>query len=550
MRALVLVPLFLAAQQQPPGVASVEGRVLNQITGEGVRKAIVTLESGEGRSMQRWSFITTPDGTFRAEGLPAGRYRIRSERTGFVARFLREPFSVTPGGTSHAPEIRMMPHAVITGRITDEDGDPVQGASIQASRYQYSAGRRMLMPVSSAGTNDLGEFRMHGLSPGRYIVSATRMGFGGRGSGPGPGPGGPPWMMARSTEQLHYATVYHPGTVDPVAASMVDIAAGQEFRGMDLRMFKVPVVTVRGVVAGTEAAPGEGARRGGGPGAVVYYYPRSDARYLPGERRPAQVDPRTGKFELLGVRPGSYTLIAQQHLGRNTRVGVSLLDVGHSDIGEVKISVTDRPNVKGTVAIEGGQTTADLKTVLLQLFPSIGFDSGQTAHPEDSGSFEFEATPVPHRVGVLQVPAGFHLKSIEWAGQEAPGGVIDLTHGGGSELRIKLAPGVGSISGVVRNDKGDPVPSVKVTIAPESKYAAWFEMYKEAFAGPDGVFQFDNLRPGSYRVYAWESIENGAHQDAEFLKAFETQSSPVSVELGATATVHPKPIRVGGNSVL
>ena len=70
-------------------------------------------------------------------------------------------------------ELKLTPQSVIAGHVFDEDGDPLQSVNVEVWRYTYPRGRRQLTQVQNGTTNDLGEFRIANLRPGRYYVSAT-----------------------------------------------------------------------------------------------------------------------------------------------------------------------------------------------------------------------------------------------------------------------------------------------------------------------------------------------------------------------------------------
>src|SRR6185503_1926865 len=75
-----------------------------------------------------------------------------------------------------AIQLKLTPQGVIIGRVYDQDGDPVENAQVQVMRYTYPRGGRQLSTVGTGSTNDLGEYRVAGLAPGRYYVSATGRG--------------------------------------------------------------------------------------------------------------------------------------------------------------------------------------------------------------------------------------------------------------------------------------------------------------------------------------------------------------------------------------
>ena len=211
MRALLLaVVLCLPAYPQPrtrtaaPPVAEVpavrpeerctiEGSVQNALTGEPLRKANLTLRLAEGRpgGGTGMSYTTSTDaaGRFTIANIEPGKYRLSAERTGFVDQ---QYGAKTPsqGGAIITLDksqklrdaaIRMTPHGVVAGRVLDEDGDPLANTNIQVLRSAYVRGRKQLIQVENGSTNDLGEYRIYGLPPGRYVISAVNRGGGFRG---------------------------------------------------------------------------------------------------------------------------------------------------------------------------------------------------------------------------------------------------------------------------------------------------------------------------------------------------------------------------------
>ena len=168
-------------------------------TGEPLRKVSLTLRPN-GRGGGNYSTTSATDGSFRFPSVDQGNYALIGERTGYV----RETLS-TPGGQTRVLEVvsekntsgielKLTPQSVIAGHVFDEDGDPVQSVNVEVWRYTYPRGQRQLSQTQNGSTNDLGEFRISNLAPGRYYVSATARrgalqvlngGRGGRGGGRG-----------------------------------------------------------------------------------------------------------------------------------------------------------------------------------------------------------------------------------------------------------------------------------------------------------------------------------------------------------------------------
>ena len=156
-------------------------------------------------------------------------------KSGFVTMQYGQSRPFEPGRPIELAEAQVMEKAdvalprgsAVSGRILDEFGEPVADASVTAMRMQYAGGKRRLVPSGrSSTTNDLGQFRLFGLPPGEYYVSATLRTIdamvmdmlGGAGAG---GPTG-------SNSNSGYAATYYPGTPNPAEAQRIALAVGQE----------------------------------------------------------------------------------------------------------------------------------------------------------------------------------------------------------------------------------------------------------------------------------------------------------------------------------
>src|SRR5262249_55408872 len=137
------------------------------------------------------------------------------------------------------------PSGAISGHIYDRDGEPIGAAKVQALKSVYQDGRRTLQVVQSTVTNDLGEYRLFGLAPSFYFVSATPS----DGQLPIPfiitGPGSAP-----EGERLNgNLPVYFPGVTDVRTAAPIDIRAGSDRSGLDITAPPLPMHHVRGTIS-------------------------------------------------------------------------------------------------------------------------------------------------------------------------------------------------------------------------------------------------------------------------------------------------------------
>src|SRR6266545_1834143 len=168
--------------QQPQGTSAISGRVLTADTGRPVKRARLTV-SGGGRGGR--TVITDDQGRYQITELAAGNYTVTASKSGFVDAVFGQRRPLQPGtqvqladGQTVADiDLRLTRGGVITGRVADEDGEPLARALVTVQRYQYVRGERQLTPAGGDQTDDRGQYRVFGLPPGDYYVSASAAGL-------------------------------------------------------------------------------------------------------------------------------------------------------------------------------------------------------------------------------------------------------------------------------------------------------------------------------------------------------------------------------------
>src|SRR5580698_4374339 len=157
---LTAAPLLSQAPQQP---GSVSGKVVNSVTGQAVKKAVVTLRGGSGQN----SYVTGSDqsGKFQFDNVQPDKYMATAEAEGYsgTLRTGQKLIAVAAQQEVSDVEVRMGPLGAISGKVLDESGQPLEDTSVAALRYDYSGGGKSLQVLGSAQTNDRGEYRMYEL---------------------------------------------------------------------------------------------------------------------------------------------------------------------------------------------------------------------------------------------------------------------------------------------------------------------------------------------------------------------------------------------------
>ena len=181
-----LAPLAICQTTQPPPApkGTVVGTVIRAATREPLKKAWVTVHKVEGQGKSS-GVLTDGSGRFELTDIEPGRYRLSVERNGYVSQAYGRQgpeqagtiLSMGPGQTVRDIQVAMTTAGVLTGHIFDDDGEPVVNAQVSVMSFRYREGRRELIPMQGAETNDLGEFRIFGLAQGSYYVTATFRGW-------------------------------------------------------------------------------------------------------------------------------------------------------------------------------------------------------------------------------------------------------------------------------------------------------------------------------------------------------------------------------------
>jgi len=162
--------------QATAGTGSIAGKVLDS-AGNPVKRAVVGLET-ESRGARTGRAMTGDDGSYVIRELPKGKYWIVAEKAGFLRGAYRgrtaggygDPVEVGEGAAKTGIDITLAKQGVIAGRVLDDAGEPVERVMVQAIPVKRTAGGRG--PGNVATTNDLGEFRLTRVAPGRYYVSS------------------------------------------------------------------------------------------------------------------------------------------------------------------------------------------------------------------------------------------------------------------------------------------------------------------------------------------------------------------------------------------
>ncbi len=505
--------------------ATIEGRVLKAGTDEPLKKAWLTLTPVGGERRPQYT-SSDAAGRFVLKDIELGRYTLWAERNGYIRQAYgqrgMDRFGTTmalgAGQSLSDLTFRLVPAAVIAGRVTDEDGEPIAGAIVNVAQYRYREGKRDLLPASRGDrTNDLGEYRIYGLAPGQYFVSATpARGWGGSAAAFVQEAGG------KSEES--YPPVFYPGTNDATRATPVELRASEVAGAIDISLMPARAVRVRGrVFNAITSQPGRG---------VEVHVTARGSTLFGFQGRSTYVDDPQGAFEIVGVTPGSYTLEAEWSSDEKLYAVRLPLEVGTSDIDGINLVLTAGAQIFGRLRVEGDTQVA--LSNLQVFFPPSDRSSGfgfLEASVKADGSFLFPNVPDgEYRIEVLNLPEEFYLKSLRLGGESVLETGLKVSSGqAAGSLEMVISSAGGQVEGSVTKE-GQPFSGARVVLVPESSRRGQTRLFKLASTDQYGHFIVRGIAPGDYKLFAWEELEPGAYQDPEFLKRYEDLGEPVRIE--------------------
>jgi hypothetical protein len=501
----------------------IAGTVINSLTGEPVRQALVTvrpMRAFRGRERgdqyqapaQPAPALTDLAGAFQIGRLASGSYQLSAQKPGFAAdRTAARTIELGPSRDDAA--MRLTPLAVITGTVRDGEGEPVAGAAIRAYRSEIREGRRQFTQASSVNTDDIGHYRLWNLQPGEYCILAAGKGGGAQlYVGDHAPPGGPP---------EGFAPTYYPRGPDRATAARITLTPGQESQA-DVSVTMQPVVRVRGML------------RNFTPYQPVQVELFRGTQEISANR--AAVDATTGRFEVRDVVPGSYRLRATQGKGKEARLGLNPLEVGRSDIDGVVLDLTAGVVVTGTVqgGVEGPQLGRRFGNCEVELHSTDGAP-GTAAYQgtaDQDGKLAIDGVAQgSYRVQIRTF--GSYVGSAVSGNQNLlDGGVMVVTAGAPPEpLEIVLKHDGGTISGSASGvDQADPGSMLVLLVAVSGS--------REPLVLPlDGSpFRFDGLAPGDYQAYLLKDVNSVEYTNPEVVRTLSNGES-IHVANGGTANV-------------
>jgi hypothetical protein len=580
--SIALLPSLLLLAQQP--LASLEGIVIETGTSMPLPKASLELRSMD--SDRRYPIVSGDRGQFVFRGVTAGRYALIASHNGYMHTEFgqRGPngfgldIVLAAGEKRIGVRLVMTRSGAISGHAIGTSGTPVAYTQVQALRLSYPSGQRTLTLVSSTVTDDLGAYRLYGLPPGQYVISAQTnppslgiMPVLASSTPPMPGTvmfasaAGPMQYdadPANQSRRLNTSSLsYFPNVTDDRDARSIELRPGDDVAGIDVTINAVSnkPVTITGTVVGNVAANAQIsvviAQASGGIQARLAVQPGA-----------------TFNITLTSLPPGSYIAAATD------RPGPPFMSAGYVSFEiragvappNLALSLVPLPPVSGRITVEGGNGSIDITGVRLDFRrePSLSsFPTTSSVMPKSDGSFTtpglFDGDWVvqPGSAGDMPIntaAAGFrqtasyvdarrepaipavaenlrnaYVKSMRVSNAEIVNSRLRIPKQSSDPIELQVVLGLngGQISGVARNKDGESQPNVRIVLIPDQQERS--ELYRTISTDGEGRFRLDAIPPGDYRLFCWEDVQLDDWRNPAFLTPLLDRGKPVHIDEGS-----------------
>jgi hypothetical protein len=532
------------SQSAAGGSGKISGHVYRADNGQPISKAIVTLFDGAALTPNDTT-RTEADGSFSFSNVGANTYLVEATRSGYVDGYFREDgekslstrIEVAAGQIRQKIDIRLGSAGVIAGRITDSDGEPVNGLQIFAIRPSYSEGGHMTEnELGQTRSDDRGEYRLAGLKPGSYLIRA-----GGMSKQTGSISEGHGWT---------FAPAYFPGFPQAAEAQAVKVSAGVEIDGIDLQVVsanrhaykitaqipelanRMPLVSVLlGDETIIDAAP-------------FWNFKLKTVMFA--ELEPGKY---TVVFRLIEVLPTPSPASGPPSEARarfpfRIRIGSAIASIEDAD-ANVSIQLSDAGQMRGKLIMENTKNP-DFTGTEIDLEATAGLgsvleNSDSQTETKPDGTFTISnVLPGSYFFTLDPDRAQAYVKEVICDGKDYTEQPLDIEAGTKlDDCRVTISSDTATISGMVL-DGGKPVSGLYVVAIPQSLALRENPQYTMTeTTDSDGQFQLKVI-PGDYFLFAVRPNDQDSYYALDFVERNLASAERVSVKAGDTKTVSLK----------
>ena len=514
LAACMALPALLHAQSEKSKTGRYEGSVISTSGGPVADTRVIVQNERGGTAAQLYA-VSGLDGRFAFPSLEPSTYSVRVIRPGYVLVTEKSRFTV-PGDSLVASQSRrfkldpdevvkekltLAPESVISGRVVDADGVPIEFAEVQVMKAaKFQAGRM---------TNDRGEFRITGLLPGAYVVRAkpNAADF-------------PPEIRSDGTREQQDIPTYYPGSTTLEGATRVEAPEGGTATGIEIRLARAPAVQVSGILLGLE-----------GKSYPNFYLLQGS------ERSSKQPKRKENKFSFSRLSPGKYSVVVTAYDGgrvKSASVPIEL-EVTDRDIKDLEIKLEPVVDVEGHIQWEDDKEGAGVKLRSVELYsPVKAMTGGLFTSIDPKNSFRLkDVARDRYPVTVFGDQGSVAIKSIQMNGADLPGRILDLTQTVGP-ITVVLTTEASEISGKADNARPYAV------VALMGEYGAGTGRFRYARIDDAGIYSFKRVPLGDYKIALIDEQDFNELANSGTLGAYEPSARTVAIRSKEAVTIDLK----------
>jgi protocatechuate 3,4-dioxygenase beta subunit len=480
---------------------------------------------------------TDADGRYEVTDLPAGQYTVNVSRSGYLALRYGQRRPLERGKPLQVRDKQVVDHidfslprmGLITGRISDDIGDPIEGVMVLAMRSRYWEGRRQLVPTGQGFTHsdDAGQFRILGLAPGTYYVMAsTRETW-------TVNQGGVPRVMG-------YAPTYFPGTTTVGEARRVTVALGREANSTDFSLIVGRAASISGTAFNSQGRPfahvelreevrGENfAQFGGNKNAVVA---------------------ADGSFTIRDVSPGDYKVAATSERGGDRpEVAIVPVAVDSTDVTGVVLTGSEGGSIAGQLLTDTGAVPTIPRLRISIGLPLVGqpdpmllgtFRDPGSSQVAADGSFSIKGVFGRSRLRVA-LTDDWMVKAILHGGRDITDEPIELKSGESlTGVQVIVTDRVSTLTGQLSDDQGAPLTDATILVFADDsgRWADDSRAVRAVRPDQDGQYKIKGLPAGAYLAIALDYVEDGMWNDPEYLESLRSHAQKLTVAEASAQTM-------------
>ncbi len=524
---VMLAPWSMAAEKP----ATLAGTVLSEANGRPLSRVSVYLKSYSGETASL-SVEADEKGHFAISGIVPGRYVLYAQRDGYlrgtVARAadarLPAVIYLDEGQSLTGVEIPLKRWSVIAGRIRFNDAEPTASALVQVYQDSFARGRRGYRLVASTRTDDRGEYRIAGISPGAYYVAASY-------NRPVPVDFEERELVDASGHRVpeyRYTTTFYPGAVKLAAAAKLTIRLGEEAEGVDIFLERARVIRIRG-------------RALNGLNGQKLPLPNLTLRRLSSDGRASissslNAKPYYDGFEIRGVPEGSYLLTADSvEEGKHLYARLPLM-VTDANIDQLELLLQPEREWRGRVSTT--DSNLNLRSLRVRLEPRSDVNPMVLSDVDSKGGFTMRVVPgESYDAFVVNGPDELYIKSTRVGNTPVSvEGISGNQASSSASLDLEVGLNSGGLAGRVWSSDLMPASGMTVTAVPDPAEGRP-QLYRTSYSDAYGYFQIRGLAPGRYTAFVYADEPPCELFDVEALESCRSKGSSFTVSEGSQSSL-------------